>query len=244
MATFLKTTQISIDGARTLPREYYTSPELFGHELEHIFTKRWLCVGREDRLPNPGDWFTQAVGKESIIVLRDREGAYRAFYNVCRHRGTRICEEHSGQFSGTIQCPYHAWTYGLDGRLIGAPSTNDIENFDKADWPLFPVPVSHLGRLPVHQPGRAARAVRAGLGPAPRPLQPVQPAQPEGGADHRLRREVQLEAPVPELLGVLPLRPGAPRPRQAHAAHERRERSHRGTVHRRLSWCSTGAPRA
>ena len=95
--------------------------------------KRWLCVGREDRIPNPGDWFTQQIGKESIIVLRDREGGLRAFYNVCRHRGTRLCEEHSGQFSGTIQCPYHAWTYGLDGRLIGAPSTGEIENFDKAD---------------------------------------------------------------------------------------------------------------
>jgi Rieske 2Fe-2S family protein len=142
VATFLKTTQISIDGARTLPRQYYTSPEVFGHELEHIFGKRWLCVGREDRLTNPGDWFTQEVGKESIIVLRDREGGYRAYYNVCRHRGTRICEEHSGQFSGTIQCPYHAWTYGLDGRLIGAPSTADIEYFYKNYWPLFSVPVA------------------------------------------------------------------------------------------------------
>jgi glycine betaine catabolism A len=143
VATFLKTTELSVDGARTLPREYYTSPELYGDELEHIFTRRWLCVGREDRLANPGDWFTQAIGKESVLVLRDREGGYRAFYNVCRHRGTRICEEHAGQFTGgTIQCPYHAWTYGLDGRLIGAPSTGEIEHFDKADWPLHPVAVA------------------------------------------------------------------------------------------------------
>src|SRR5215210_4419259 len=74
VATFLKTTEISIDGARTLPREYYTSPELFAEEHERIFTKRWLCVGREDRIPNPGDWFTQEIGKESIIVLRGKEG--------------------------------------------------------------------------------------------------------------------------------------------------------------------------
>ncbi|MEP7175279.1 MAG: aromatic ring-hydroxylating dioxygenase subunit alpha, partial [Gemmatimonadales bacterium] len=139
MATFLPTTDISIAGARTLPREYYASPELFAEEIERIFTKRWLCVGREDRIPAAGDWFTQAIGAESVIVLRDRDGACRAFYNVCRHRGTRICEEHSGRFSGTIQCPYHAWTYGLDGRLIGAPSTGDIEHFDKGDYPLHPV---------------------------------------------------------------------------------------------------------
>jgi Rieske 2Fe-2S family protein len=142
VATYLKTTEISIDGARTLPREYYTSPELFGEEMERIFTRRWLCVGREDRLAGPGDYFLQAVGKESIIVLRDGEGGFRAYYNVCRHRGTRLCEAHTGQFGSAIQCPYHAWTYGLDGRLIGAPSAADIDNFDKRDWPLFGVPVA------------------------------------------------------------------------------------------------------
>ena len=75
-------------------------------------------------------------------MLKEREGGYRAYYNVCRHRGTRLCEEHTGNLGGTIQCPYHAWTYGLDGRLIGAPSTQEIENFDKADWPLYPVAVA------------------------------------------------------------------------------------------------------
>ncbi|HEX6103990.1 MAG TPA: Rieske (2Fe-2S) protein, partial [Gemmatimonadales bacterium] len=131
MATFLKSTEIPTHGAHTLPREYFTSPDLLGEEMEKIFLQRWLCVGREDRIPNPGDWFTQAVGSESVIVLRDRAGTLRAYFNVCRHRGTRICEEHSGRFSETIQCPYHAWTWTLDGRLIGAPSTGDLEGFDK-----------------------------------------------------------------------------------------------------------------
>ena len=72
MATFLKTTEISIDAARTLPRPFYTSAEIFGEELEHIFLKRWLCVGREDRLAGPGDYFVQEIGKESIIVLKER----------------------------------------------------------------------------------------------------------------------------------------------------------------------------
>ncbi len=142
MTTFIKPTEIPIDGAHTLPREYFTSPAILAEELERIFFRRWICVGREDRIPNPGDYFLQEIGKESIIVLHDRAGGYRAYYNVCRHRGTRLCEEHTGRFSETIQCPYHAWTYSLDGRLIGAPSTADIENFNKGDWPLFPVAVA------------------------------------------------------------------------------------------------------
>ncbi len=94
MATFVKRNQINIDGQTTLPREYFTSPELFAEELENIFYRRWLCVGRTDRLPNPGDYFVQEVGRESVIVLKDEGGTFRAYYNVCRHRGTRLCEEH------------------------------------------------------------------------------------------------------------------------------------------------------
>jgi glycine betaine catabolism A len=138
---FLKTTQIAIDGAKTLPRRYYVDPGIFAEEHERIFVRRWLCVGREDRISSPGDYFLQPVGKESIIVLRDRAGVVRAYYNVCRHRGTRLCEEHSGRFSETIQCPYHAWTYALDGRLIGAPSSGDIEGFSKSDYPLHNVAI-------------------------------------------------------------------------------------------------------
>ena len=94
-------------------------------------------------------------------MLRDRAGGYRAYYNVCRHRGTRLCEEHTGRFSETIQCPYHAWTYALDGRLIGAPSTADIEGFDKADWPLHPVAVATWEGFLFINLAERARAVRA-----------------------------------------------------------------------------------
>ena len=139
MATFVKRTEIPLGRARTLPREYFCSPEIFAEEQEKIFANRWLCVGRAERIAKPGDYFVQEIGTESIIVVRDNGGSIRAFYNVCRHRGTRLCEEHSGQFPETIQCPYHSWAYGLDGRLIGAPSTQDIEGFNKADWPLHAV---------------------------------------------------------------------------------------------------------
>ena len=136
---FLKTTQIAIGGARTLPGRYYVAPEVLAAEFEHIFMRRWLCVGREDQVRQAGQYFLQQIGRESIIVLRDKGGILRAYYNVCRHRGTRLCEERSGRFSETIQCPYHAWTYSLDGRLIGAPSSADIEGFSKSDYPLHSV---------------------------------------------------------------------------------------------------------
>ena len=177
MTTFLKTTQIAIDGARTLPRRYLRRPEIFAEETERIFHRRWLCVGREDRIAQPGDYFVQQVGNGEHHRAARQGGRLRAYYNVCRHRGTRLCEEHTGRFSETIQCPYHAWTYALDGRLIGAPSTTELEGFDKADYPLHPVAVAELGRVPLHQPGRRSRAVRPGLRAADRPVRPLQPAE-------------------------------------------------------------------
>ena len=78
----------------------------------------------------------RTIAGESLIILRDRSGELRAFFNVCRHRGTRLCEAASGHFSETIQCPYHAWTYTTDGRLIGAPHMQEVEGFDKRDYPL------------------------------------------------------------------------------------------------------------
>ncbi|MGH7703926.1 MAG: aromatic ring-hydroxylating oxygenase subunit alpha, partial [Gemmatimonadales bacterium] len=141
MATFLKRTEILTESAMTLPGHFYKSPEVFGEEMEKIFGQRWLCVGREDRLTEPGEYFVQSIEVEEALVLRDQSGRLRAFYNVCRHRGTRLCEARSGKLSGTILCPYHSWAYSLDGRLVGAPSTNDIPGFDKADYPLHQIPL-------------------------------------------------------------------------------------------------------
>src|SRR5207249_2421447 len=84
---------------------------------------------------SPGDYIVQDVNRESIIVIRTKDKEIRAFYNVCRHRGTRLCEARNGHLSA-IQCPYHAWTYGLDGRLIGAPHMDEVPGFDKADYSL------------------------------------------------------------------------------------------------------------
>jgi Rieske 2Fe-2S family protein len=139
MTTFLKTTDAYKQGARTLPGRYYTTPEVLSEEAERIFRRQWICVGRTAAIANPGDYVVVEIAGESIIVLRDQAGERRAFYNVCRHRGTRLCEATHGRLSETIQCPYHAWTYALDGRLIGAPHMSEVAGFDKKEYPLHRV---------------------------------------------------------------------------------------------------------
>jgi Rieske 2Fe-2S family protein len=123
----------------TLPGRYYTSIALLREEIERIFYQRWLCVGWENQIPEPGDYLLQQVGDENIIIVRDQAGRVQAHYNLCRHRGTRLCTQLQGRFPKSIQCPYHAWTYSLDGRLIGAPYMHELETFDKADYSLHPV---------------------------------------------------------------------------------------------------------
>lgn len=142
MTTFHRTVESYQSGARTMPRERYVSPEIFAEEQRKIFAQQWNCAGRASRLSHPGDFFVRTIAGESLIVVRGRDGRLRAFFNVCRHRGTQLCNLASGQFSETIQCPYHAWTYSIDGRLIGAPHMQDAEGFDKRDYPLHSAAVA------------------------------------------------------------------------------------------------------
>jgi Rieske 2Fe-2S family protein len=123
-------------GAKTIASFWYTSPEIFEAEQERIFSREWVCVGREETIPKSGDFFTAECAGESLIVTRDTAGAVHAFYNICRHRGTRICDQQSGRFHGSIQCPYHAWTYGLDGKLNVARNMAEVPEFDRNDYPL------------------------------------------------------------------------------------------------------------
>lgn len=136
MKTFLKTTELPTHGRHTLEGSCYTAPAVFGQEADRIFSRQWLAVGRASALAVPGQYRLVTVGKESLILVRDRSGVLRAHYNVCRHRGSRLCEQPSGELPGTIQCPYHAWTYGLDGRLVGVPDQRELEGFDKARYGL------------------------------------------------------------------------------------------------------------
>jgi Rieske 2Fe-2S family protein len=140
--TFQRTVTTHQPGAMTMPAEFYTAPAIFAEEVERIGLRQWHCVGRTERVAQPGDYFLRTVAGESLIILRDRTGSARAYFNVCRHRGTRLCEEEAGQFSETIQCPYHAWTWTTDGRLIGAPHMQEVEGFDKRDYPLHQAAVA------------------------------------------------------------------------------------------------------
>lgn len=124
----------------TLPARYYTDPAIFQDEIERLFFGRWICVGRSQQISRPGDFFLAEAAAESVIVTRSPDGAIRAFYNVCRHRGTRMCTGTEGAFTGSIQCPYHGWTYGLDGNLIGAPHMEQ-PGFSRADYPLKTVAI-------------------------------------------------------------------------------------------------------
>jgi Rieske 2Fe-2S family protein len=134
--TFHKTAETFTVGAKTLPGRYFTSQEIFAAELERIYSERWLVVGRAERVQQAGDYFLATIGTESLILVRDGQGSVNAFFNVCRHRGTRLCTDESGRFSASIQCPYHAWTYGLDGRLLRVPLMDGTPGFDKSAYPL------------------------------------------------------------------------------------------------------------
>ena len=124
------------DRATTLPGELYTSRAVYEAEQDRIFGRRWLCAGRADRIPRAGDYVLAEAAGESLIVVRGADGVVRSFFNVCRHRGTRLCEAESGRFGKTIVCPYHAWSYALDGALTGAPNMGDLAWFDRGEYPL------------------------------------------------------------------------------------------------------------
>jgi Rieske 2Fe-2S family protein len=128
--------------AKTLPGRYYTDPEVFQRELETFFRGMWFSALRAEQIPNPGDYRLCEVAGESIIVTRDNSSKVRAFYNVCRHRGTRMCTDQHGTLPSRIQCPYHGWTYGLDGSLLIAPHMDET-TFRPEDYPLHSVHIEN-----------------------------------------------------------------------------------------------------
>jgi Rieske 2Fe-2S family protein len=139
----------------TLPSSWYTSEQVFALEKERIFCRDWICVARAEELADPGAWRVIDVLGESLLLLRNPKGALRAFYNVCRHRGTRLCRHPDdpatqaplpgGIAAGRITCPYHQWTYDFDGRLVGAPHLGAEPGFDKAHFSLYPAALDCWG---------------------------------------------------------------------------------------------------
>jgi Rieske 2Fe-2S family protein len=117
---------------RTLPGRSYRDPEVFATEQDRIFGASWFAAARSADMPRPGDYRAVQVGRESVLLVRDRRGALGAFLNVCRHRGARLCLEPAGRLRNAVRCPYHAWSYGLDGALLAAPNIDALADLDRA----------------------------------------------------------------------------------------------------------------
>ena len=125
----------------TLPGSYYTDPAIFAIEQEQIFERMWFCAVRSSDVGTPGAFRTVPVGRESVLITRAPDGGARAFLNVCRHRGARLCAEEAGSVKRTFRCMYHAWAYDLDGRLVAAPNLVKMPDIDRVEYGLRAVSV-------------------------------------------------------------------------------------------------------
>jgi phenylpropionate dioxygenase-like ring-hydroxylating dioxygenase large terminal subunit len=125
----------SADQSASIPPEFYTSKTFSQIEIDRIFRRGWIGVGRADRLATAGDYETLDIAGQSLILLRDHEGNLRTFANTCRHRGARLLDGR-GNCRG-IRCPFHSWAYKLDGALAGVPRADQIKNFDRGDFGLI-----------------------------------------------------------------------------------------------------------
>ncbi len=140
---------------RSLPSDAYRTPEAWAWEKQRILGREWFCAGREEDVPAPGDSRILDVAGESILLVRSRAGVLHAHYNVCRHRGSRICDHANdakwglalpgGVIGGVIRCPYHGWAYNLEGALVAAPEMSGVSDFDKKSLSLYPVGVAVWG---------------------------------------------------------------------------------------------------
>ena len=168
---------------KSLPSEYYLSPQIFEKERDRIFSREWFCAGRVEDLPEAGGVRVLEVLGESLLIARTKEGRLAAHYNVCRHRGARLCASEgppgetclpktggAGAPGATIRCPYHSWTYGLDGKLIGAPFLNQEPALRAEDLSLHPCAIAEWGGfffLNLWPNGPRARSLEDALGAIP-----------------------------------------------------------------------------
>jgi Rieske 2Fe-2S family protein len=149
---------MSAEPPRTLPAWAYRSPEFFQAERREIFTRDWLVIGHVSQVQEPGDYVSMTIAGEPIAVVRGADGELRAFSNVCRHRAARVLDG-AGNCGKAMRCPYHGWTYALDGRLLAIPEKTGFAGFDKDMIGLWPLSV-----------GVAAGFVFVCLNPEPEPL--------------------------------------------------------------------------
>jgi Rieske 2Fe-2S family protein len=179
----MPTNERPVDLQQSLPARYYADPEIFRREKNDLFARSWVCAGRNEDVAKPGDVAVIDLFGESVIVARQKDGTLRAHYNVCRHRGAKICADDSrwgvslkgGAGGGFLRCPYHQWTYGLDGALVNAPQLSGTAGFDPATFSLHPVGVAEWGgfyflKLTPEPSDVVSRTLGQEIGEAPRRL--------------------------------------------------------------------------
>ncbi|MGH7060128.1 MAG: aromatic ring-hydroxylating oxygenase subunit alpha, partial [Stellaceae bacterium] len=133
-----------VDAARgEISRAIFVDDEIYAQEQERVFARAWLFVGHESQVPKPGDFFVSGMGEESVILCRDRAGQIHVFLNSCRHRGMKVCRYDEGN-TPVFTCPYHGWSYGADGKLVGVPYLREAYRgeLDRSQWGL--VEVAHV----------------------------------------------------------------------------------------------------
>jgi Rieske 2Fe-2S family protein len=203
----------------SLPQPYYLSPSLYEEELEAVWGRQWLFAGHVSQIPEPGDFFTFEIARESLILIRGDDGAVHALYNVCRHRGFRICDPTQGGHMKRILCPYHAWQYGRDGELLHAPKHADGDPFAYTDYGLHEAAVEvwqgfifvHLSDQPLPSIGAELAAADESMGMLqPERMKIVKTIEYPCAANWKLLMENELEcyhcAPShPELCNTLSL---------------------------------------
>lgn len=156
--------------ASTLPPVCYTSPEFFAREMERLFRPSWRLIGREDELAAPGAYRAVDTPAGPVVAIRGRDGALRAFLNSCRHRGAQLLEAQGN--CAAVVCPYHAWTYGLDGALLAAPGMDRTVGFDRRGNGLVPVRLESWGGFAFVNADPRAPALLETLGDLPETLAP------------------------------------------------------------------------
>jgi phenylpropionate dioxygenase-like ring-hydroxylating dioxygenase large terminal subunit len=170
--------------AETLPWSWYSDPEILRREQERIFRSAWQYVGHDGMVPEAGDRFAAEAGDVPVLVVRDGE-TVRAFLNVCRHRGSQLVDDPGN--AKTIQCPYHAWTYALDGSLVAAPRSDHEAGFERGGLSLVELRIERWGPLLFVNPDAEAAPLAETLGPLPDLVQ-------LDGLHFRLRDEYELDA--------------------------------------------------
>ena len=163
----------------SLPREAYLDPDLHALEVREIFEKSWLCVGRDEYVPEPGDYYTIDVMGEPVIIVRGTDGRVRALNSVCRHRYMPVVQDRGN--TKRFVCPYHAWVYGTDGRLVAAPHMEGSAAFDKKSC-----------SLPEYRLDNWMGFLFVNLDDDAEPLQPVMASMEKASANYRIADQTEI----------------------------------------------------